>query len=69
MSRTLNQRMADLHEEFLADLIGGRRSRCSGNQWRDAMDGRNTVGTAPYPFAFDGKATLGKSTGDRMSVG
>lgn len=57
--RGLNKRMGDAHEEFLAELFGGRMSRGSGNQWRNPMDGRHNRFTEPFAFAWDGKSTLG----------
>ena len=58
-----NQRMADAHEQFLVDLFGGRRTRGSGNQWTNPMDGRTSRMKEPFGFAWDGKATLGGSIG------
>lgn len=55
------RRMSDKHEDFLAELFGGRKTRGSGNQWRDPMDGKHNRKTEPYAFAWDGKATLAKS--------
>lgn len=54
--------MSDAHEEFLADLLGGRRARGSGNQFNDQMDGRNRTDT-PFALAWDGKSTLGNAIG------
>lgn len=55
------QKMSRLHEIFLAKVLGGRKSRGSGNQWHDAADGRNNHLIEEFAFAWDGKATLGKS--------
>ena len=53
--------MARRHEEFLAELFGGRKSRGSGSQWQDQGDGRNNRMTDPeFAFAWDGKSTRGK---------
>lgn len=52
--------MSDKHEIFLADLLDGRRTKGSGNQFNDQMDGRNYRHT-PHSLAWDGKATFGKS--------
>jgi hypothetical protein len=62
--------MARLHEEFLAELFGGRKSAGSGSQWQDQADGRNNRLTAPeFAFAWDGKSTLGKGiTVDRAML-
>jgi hypothetical protein len=59
MRKLTTRDLSDKHEEFLADLLGGRCTRGSGNQFNDQMDGRNAVGT-PFGLAWDGKATLGK---------
>ena len=54
--------MARLHEEYLAELFGGRKSRGSGSQWQDPADGRNNRMAEPeFAFAWDGKSTTGKS--------
>jgi len=58
---SLNKRMGDRHEEFLTDLLGGRQSRGSGNQWHNPMDGRTSRMTTRYAFAWDGKSTQAKS--------
>lgn len=55
------RKMSDLHEKFLAEVFGGRRTRGSGNQWRDQMDGKHNRMIEPFAFAWDGKATLAKS--------
>jgi hypothetical protein len=53
--------LSDAHESFVADLLGMRLAKASGNQFNDQMDGRHDDG--PWRFAFDGKATRGKSIG------
>lgn len=59
----LNHKMADKHEGFLSSLFGGRRTKGSGNQWHNPMDGRTSRMHTRHAFAWDGKATLGKSIG------
>lgn len=59
----LNKRMGDAHEERLAQVLGMRRTRGSGNQWRDQMDAKHDRTTCTYAFAVDGKSTLAKSIG------
>lgn len=54
-------RMGELHEIYLAEIFGGRKSRGSGNQWDDPADGRNDHTTTPFAFAWDGKSTTGTS--------
>jgi hypothetical protein len=58
-SSATTARMGELHEEHLAEINGGRKSRSSGNQWHDAGDGRNHRDD-PFNFCWDGKSTLGK---------
>lgn len=53
--------MGDEHEAWLAELFGGRRTRGSGNQWRDQMDGRLSRYEHTFAWAWDGKSTLGLS--------
>ena len=53
--------MSDRHEDHLAEVLAGRKTRGSGNQFRDQMDGKQSYREQHYTFAWDGKATLGKS--------
>lgn len=53
--------MARLHEEFLAALNGGRKSKASGSTWKDQGDGRGNSLTEEFAFAWDGKSTRGQS--------
>lgn len=57
----LNKRMGDIHEERLAEALGMRRTRGSGNQWRDQMDAKHDHTACAFAFAVDGKSTLAKS--------
>lgn len=52
--------MAELHEAFLAELFGGRKSKNSGATWQDKGDGRNNHLIEELAFAWDGKSTRGK---------
>ncbi len=54
-------RMGELHEEFLAVLNGGRKSKASGSTWKDQADGRGNELTEHFAFAWDGKSTRGQS--------
>lgn len=54
-------KMGDHHEEWLAQFLGGVKSRGSGNQWRGPMDGRHNRYLTQLAFAWDGKSTLAKS--------
>ena len=55
--------MSDRHEDFLVDLLGGRKTRGSGNQFANPMDGRHNRYEDTMAFAWDGKSTLGNSIG------
>ena len=56
------RKMSDRHEQDLADLFGGRLTRGSGSSWVDQTDGKHRLDPErAYPFAWDGKSTLGKS--------
>lgn len=57
------RKLSDQHEIWLAELLGGRRTKGSGNQFNDQMDGKNDRHATPHPLAWDGKATRGKSVG------
>jgi hypothetical protein len=52
--------LSDAHEIWLAETFGGRRTRGSGNQFRDQLDVRQDDELA-WPLGIDGKATRGKS--------
>lgn len=58
---SLNKDMGDAHEAHLADTLGMRQTRGSGNQWRDPIDARHNRLDSQYAFAVDGKSTLAKS--------
>lgn len=58
---SVNKKMGDAHEAYLADLFDGIANRGSGNQWRNPIDGRQSRVHQAYAFAWDGKSTLGKS--------
>lgn len=55
--------LSDKHEAEAAEFFGGRVPRGSGNQWRDQLDGRQHRLTQNVAFAWDCKATEGKSVG------
>lgn len=58
---SLAKKMGDKHEEDLAERLGGRKTRGSGNQPANPADGRHDRYNDPYAFAWDGKSTRGKS--------
>lgn len=62
-NKPTTRQMSDAHEKFLASLIDGLRMPGSGNQWARQTDARNKRYDMPFPFAVDGKSTLGKSVG------
>jgi hypothetical protein len=59
--RGTTRNMSDAHEVALVEALGGRRTRGSGNQANNPMDGRHNRYTDDLAFAWDGKSTLGKS--------
>lgn len=54
------RKMSSRHEADLAQVLGGRVTRNSGSVWVDTADGKHD-GSQAFSFAWDGKATLGKS--------
>lgn len=61
MKDNLRHRMAEDHERYLADVLRGRKTRGSGNQFANPCDGRQNRYETGMAFAWDGKSTLGKS--------
>ncbi len=53
---SLNSKMGRVHEEFLVKILGGRKTKASGSQWTDQMDGRHARHLQEFAFAWDGKA-------------
>jgi hypothetical protein len=53
----MRKEMGDRHEEYLIEVLGGKQSKGSGNQWHSPMDGRHNRYTERYAFAWDGKST------------
>lgn len=68
MMRPTTRDMSDAHENFLARILDGRKSRGSGNQFNDQMDGRNRFHETAFPLAWDGKSTLSKSVGVTLEM-
>jgi hypothetical protein len=58
---SLAKKMGDAHENFLTEILGGRKTRASGSVWKDQMDGRHNRMDVPFAFAWDGKSTLAAS--------
>lgn len=56
---SLTHKMADKHESDLQEALGGRRTRGSGNQAANPMDGRHDRQRDLMAFAWDGKSTVG----------
>lgn len=65
---TRTRKMSDAHEDWLVDLLGGRKTKGSGNQWHNPMDGRHSSRTMHYAFAWDGKSTFAKSIGVSLEM-
>lgn len=59
--RPPTRQMSDRHEVDLVKVLGGRRTKASGSQFNDQMDGRHDEGA--WRFAWDGKSTFGASIG------
>ena len=55
------RKMSDRHEQDLAEALDGQRTRNSGAVWSDQSDGHQIHSEGYWRFAWDGKATLGKS--------
>jgi hypothetical protein len=53
--------MAEAHEKHIQERLGGRKTRGSGNQPANPMDGRHSRYDQPIAFAWDCKATRGQS--------
>lgn len=61
MTRTHNQKMADMHEADMATWINGHQTKSSGNQWHSRMDVKNGSRDVSIPMAGDGKSTCRRS--------
>ena len=60
---SINTKMSQVHEAFLVKMLGGRKTKASGSQWQDQMDGRHARREQEFAFAWDGKSTFAKSIG------
>ena len=60
-SKPTTRQMSDKHEDYLAEVLNGRKTVGSGNQFNDPMDGRNKRYDQPFALAWDGKSTLAAS--------
>ena len=54
-------KMGDQHEAWLVANLGGRRTKASGSQFNNPMDGRHNRYMSNYAFAWDGKSTMANS--------
>jgi hypothetical protein len=61
VSKPSTRDMSDRHEDFLAELLGGRKTKGSGSHWRDQMDGKNDQHEQSHALVWDGKATQNAS--------
>jgi hypothetical protein len=59
----MRKEMGDRHEEYLIEVLGGKQSKGSGNQWHSPMDGRHNRYAERYAFAWDGKSTTTATVG------
>lgn len=59
--RGTTRQMSDAHEIALVEALGGRRTRGSGNQAANPMDGRHSRSRTSCAFAWDGKSSLAAS--------
>jgi len=57
VAKPITKKLADLHEEYLADVLQGRKTKSSGNQLHDPADGRNAP-YSPLGFAWDCKCAM-----------
>lgn len=62
------RQMSDAHEAFLAELIDGRCTPGSGNQFNNQLDVRNDARRQNWPFAIDGKSTFARSIGVSLAM-
>lgn len=60
MTRTTRD-MSDAHEDYLVALLGGRKTKGSGNQWQNPSDGRQRGIDQAWSFSWDGKSTFAQS--------
>ena len=60
--------LSDKHEKYLVEVLGGRMTRGSGNQWHNQMDGRHDHRREEMALAWDAKSTLGKSIGVSLEM-
>lgn len=67
-ARGTTRRLSDVHEKDAVEAFGGRIPRGSGNQWRDQLDGRQHRLEQNMAFAWDCKATEGKSIGVTLKM-
>jgi hypothetical protein len=65
---SVSSKLARQHEDDLAEALGGRRSRGSGNQFNAQMDGRTSRHVVPFAWAWDGKCTRGNSISVSMPM-
>lgn len=51
-------RLANKHEEDIAELLDGVKSKASGSQWTNPADGRHSRHERTFAFAWDCKAAM-----------
>ena len=62
------RKMSDAHEDWVVDLLGGRKSKNSGSQWHAQADGRQSSYENAYAFSWDCKGTLAKSASVSLAM-
>jgi hypothetical protein len=60
---SLSSKMSQKHEGFVAEELGGRKTKASGSQFNDQTDGRGDRYSEHISLAWDCKATHAKSMG------
>jgi hypothetical protein len=60
-ARGTTRHLSDHHEQAIVDKLGGTLTRGSGSSWREKLDGRMHRLHQKFAFAWDAKATEGKS--------
>lgn len=61
--KSTTRRLSEVHEADAVEVFGGRLTRGSGSTWKDKLDGRQHRLEQNVAFAWDAKATEGKSIG------
>lgn len=49
--------MSSRHEDHLASVLNGRKTKGSGSHWSDQTDGKQAYGSGEWVYSWDGKST------------